>query len=206
MPDTRGIEQDENHKESIVRYIEQYVDVVNAVLILSHGTNARYNNDADYTFSALSAFFPKTFVRNIAIIDTQDQSWFTVNYPQGMVSEALKNAPMFPFDGATLFWLGPNLPPHLEEGAFKMLVELFDWLDSLEPCPATEIVTLHQKYQNIESMTTKILDHRAVEAELNKFIITFRVHSAVSLSPCTWRSRLMLVGCRTWIHSPTSRR
>ena len=194
-----------------MRYIEQYVEVVNAVLILSHGTGTRNNIGTDYMFSAISALFPKTLVGNIAFMFTSILSHFSWNLPQDMVPGALNNVPMFHLNNPIVFsndvplptWISERL---LEENALKMLVKLFDWLDSLEPHPVTEIVSLYEKYQNIEAMIINILDQRAVEAEISRLMIHLQVHSAVSLSPCTWRSRLMLVGCRTCMHSPTSRR
>jgi len=37
-----------------------------------------------------------------------------------------------------------------EQSALEVLAELFNWMDSLNPQPATEITYLFEKYQNIK--------------------------------------------------------
>ena len=106
-----------------------------------------------------------------------------------MVPVTPKNAPLFVLY-AHLYLFDPSVrSSEKEKKALEKLVKLFDWLDSLEPHPATEIVSIYKKHQNIE---VDILDQRAVEAEINRLMITLKVHSAVSLSPCIRRSSLML--------------
>jgi hypothetical protein len=74
-----------------------------------------------------------------------------------------------------------------EEKALEMLVELFDWLDGLEPQPTTEIVALYEKSHAIESKITNTLaqmDQASVKmAEINKLMEEIQRKSAVSFSP-----------------------
>jgi len=56
-----------------------------------------------------------------------------------------------------------------EQNAFQMLVELFDWLDSLEPQRTTEIVTRSQEREIMSAVPPSPM----------------AIDSAVSCSPCT---------------------
>ena len=81
-----------------------------------------------------------------------------------------------------------------------MLVKLFDWLDGLEPQPATQIVRVYEQYQNIETKTIDILDQRAQEvdmrAKIDRLMITLKKHSAVSHSGCLY---LLLESYACWM-------
>jgi hypothetical protein len=77
-----------------------------------------------------------------------------------------------------------------------MLVELFNWLDGLEPHPATDITSIYEMYQNIEIKTIGILDQRVREVEIDRLTITLKRHSAVGLSLC---SHLALQSYARWM-------
>jgi hypothetical protein len=212
--------RDNTHKGSIVACIKQHVDSVSAVLILTRGDYWNTSADMDCTLSALSALLPKTLVNNIAFMFTH-----VLNPPspyplQYMVPGPLNNCIKFfldnpmissnlitrsnfiPTPGYSLFLSVARRRKDREKGALGMLVKLFDWLDSLEPQPATEIVSLYEQHQNIEVKTINIFVHRAREidmrTEIDRLMITLKKYSSVSLSSCRiWRSSLTLVGCRT---------
>jgi hypothetical protein len=135
-----------------VRCIEQHVDSVTAVLILANGTVPHRSVGTGYTFSALSAIFPKTLVNNTAFMFTNIRSPLSWNFSREMVPGPLKNAPMFLLDNPIALRKrsrgGSDMGiKDCEQGALGVLVELFDWLDDLEPRPATEIVSLYEKRQ-----------------------------------------------------------
>ncbi len=211
-----GIGKDEIRKEKIVRYIEQHVDFIDAVLILANGDGLGIIAGADYTFYTLSALFPNTLVKNIACMFTKTLSTLLWNVSQKMGPEALKNAPAFCLENPIVPREGGNGRPHVkelvkvwEQRALEMLVTLFDWLDGLESQPVTEIVCLYEMEQNINAMTNKILDQEAdTRAKIDHLIEEFMEHSTVSLSPCLQSGVrvFMFVGCSTWMLSPTSRR
>jgi len=74
-----------------------------------------------------------------------------------------------------------------EQNALEMLVELFDWLDGLEPQPTTEIVELYEMSQAIDAGITNTLaqvDQTADKInEINQLVKELQVKSAVSFSP-----------------------
>jgi hypothetical protein len=98
-----------------------------------------------------------------------------------------------------------------EQKALEMLVDLFDWLDGLEPQPTTEIVELYEKSQAIESKITNTLAqvHQAAAkmAEIKELMTGSKGNlQCASLLYLHLRSNLMLVGCRTSMPFPTLRR
>jgi len=73
-----------------------------------------------------------------------------------------------------------------EQEALEMLVDLFDWLDGLEPQPTKDIVYLYDLSQTIESMITNTLAQMdqvaAKKMEIDKLIAELEVNSDVSTS------------------------
>ena len=203
MADTRGIHQDELHKESIAAEIQNHIDSVTAVLILANGSVPRITVGMDYALSALSALFPKTLAKNIAFLFSNSPTYLSLNFAQDVIPEILKDAPQFLLDNPISLQkklLGLRDSPKkkklkkemqeevkdAEQRALEVLVDLFDWLDSLEPQPTTDIVALYKKYRVIESKVTNTLtqmDQASTQmAELKKLVDGLQKKSAVSLS------------------------
>jgi hypothetical protein len=204
LADTRGIHQEELHKKSIAAEIQDHIDSVSAVLILANGSVPRITISMDYALSALSALFPKTLANNIAFMFSNSATYLSLNFSQDAVPDILKEAPQFLLDNPIAlqkkFLKFKDMPnkkkvrkesheavERAEEMALEMLVELFDWLDGLEPQPTTEIVALYEKSHAIESKITKTLAQMdqvsAKMAEVNKLMEESQKKSAVSSSP-----------------------
>ena len=209
MADTRGIHQDELHKKSIAAEIQNHIDSVTAVLILANGSVPRITVGMDYTLAALSALFPKTLAKNVAFLFTNSSTYLSLNFAQDTIPEILKGAPQFLLDNPIAlqkkflkFKDDPNKKKmrkemqkevkNAERRALEMLVNLFDWLDGLEPQPTTEIVALCKKSRVIVSKITNALtqmDQASTQrAEIKKLVDELQKKSAVSFS-----SRLYLV-------------
>ena len=150
MADTRGLKQDELHKRSIATQIEKHIDSVTAVLILANGTVPRVTVGTDYALSTLSAIFPKSLASNTAFMFTNVSSPLHWNFSGDTVPNSLKDAPYFLLSNPIALqkkYLKLTNDPNMkktradlrnavkasEENAMGMLVELFDWLDGLEP-------------------------------------------------------------------------
>jgi len=227
LADTRGIDQDEHHKKSIATQIQNHIDSVSAVLILANGSVPRITVGMDYALSALSALFPKTLAKNIAFLFSNSPTFLSLNFSQDAIPDILKGAPQFLLDNPVALQKKfiefkddlnkkrvkkemQKAVKSAEQRALETLVELFDWLDGLEPQPTTEIVALYEKSHAIESKITNTLAQMdqasAKMAEINKLIEGLQKKSAVSFSPCfIWRTILMLVGRRTLTLFPTSK-
>jgi hypothetical protein len=125
------------------------------------------------SLSALSAIFPKTLANNIAFLFTNVSTPLSFNLSKGALPEVFKDAPHFFINNPIALqkkYLGlkggiskkevkemQKFVKRAEENALEMLVGLVDWLDGLEPQPTTEIITLYEKSQAIESMITNTL-------------------------------------------------
>ena len=178
-----------------------------------------------YALSALSALFPKTLAKNIAFLFTNSPIYLSLNFAQDAIPEILHAAPQFLLDNPIALQkrfleLKDNLNKkklrkamqkemkNAEQRALEMLVDLFDWLDGLEPQPTTEIVALYKRSRLIESKITNALtqmDQASTQmAKIKKLVDELEKKSAVSFYPtCICRMILMLVERRTWMGFPT---
>ena len=170
--------------------IKQHVDSVSAVLILADGIFPGTTVDMDRTLSALSALIPKALANNIAFMFTHVWIPSLSDSLQSKVPPLLKSDPIFLLDNpiTPVGYGGRGRSKSHKRKALEMLVELFDWLDSLEPQPATQIVCHYEQYQKIEAKTIYLLDQRAQEvymrAEIDRLMIILKKDLAVSLSGC----------------------
>ena len=159
LADTRGLQQDELHKENIATQIKSHLDSVTAVLILANGTVPRVTVGTDYALSTLSAIFPKSLASNTAFMFTNVLSPLHWNFSGDSIPDDLKHAPYFLLNNPVAlqkkyFKLkdDPNMKKTTvdlrkavkasEQNAMGMVVELFDWLDGLEPQPTIGIFPL----------------------------------------------------------------
>ena len=132
------------------------MDSITAVLVLANGTVTRSTGGLQYAFSTQSTIFPKTLANNIAFIFTNIAGPLSRNFSEDTIPEVLKGAPQFELDNPIALqrkylklkddYLKLKDDPNMEQmmitlrnevkdgkqTALKMLVELFDWLGSLE--------------------------------------------------------------------------
>jgi len=202
LADTRGINQDKLHKESIATEIQEHIAFVSAVLILANGAVPRITVGMDYALSALSAIFPKTLAKNIAFLFSNVSTQLSFNFSNDAIPEALKDAPHFLIDNPIALQkkylslksrTGRKKLKEMqksvkcaEQKALEMLVELFDWLDGLEPQPTKEIIDLYEKSQVIESKITNTLAQMdqtvAKMTEIKELLKEFEEKSVVSFT------------------------
>ena len=202
MADTRGVQQDEIHKKSITDQIRKHIDSVTAVLVLANGTVPRITVGTDYALSTLSALFPKSLASNTAFMFTNVSSPLHWNFSLDALPDVLKDAPEFVLNnpialqkeysklkgGANMSNERENLRKPVqvaEQNALEMFVDLFDWLDSLEPQSVTGIVSIYDHCQSIEAKITNVLaqmDQVAkFEAKFEQQKIKLQKASAVSV-------------------------
>ena len=185
--------------------IEKHIDSITAVLVLANGTVPRVAVDTDYALSTMSAIFPKSLAGNIGFMFTNVLSPLHWNFSGDTLPDIPKDAPQFLLNNPV-----PLQKEHLkfknsaskkkvkadlrtavkaaERNALEMLVDLFDWLDSLEPQKMAESVTLYDRYQAIDATTTNILaqmDQVATrKAEINEQTRESERASAVRFTLC----------------------
>ncbi|PBK99273.1 hypothetical protein ARMGADRAFT_496405 [Armillaria gallica] len=170
LADTRGIQRDELHKKNITEAIQDSIDVVNAVLILANGTVPRLTVGTDYALSTLSAIFPCTLAKNIGFLFTNVSSPLSWNFDPASLPTFLQDNMQFLLDNPVAMQkkyreqmkTNPRIPEKTkkqfrqavlagEQKALEMLVEMFDWLDGLKPQPTTDIMSLYDQSQKIET-------------------------------------------------------
>ena len=194
MADTRGIDL---YKKSIADQIKNHIATINAVLILLNGAVPPITVGTNY---ALSALFPKSLANNIGFLSPNSSNYLAVNFSDDAIPPALSDAPRFLLDNPIALMRkfseikdGPNqkmsrkilrqMVMRAEQKALEMLVDLFDWLDGLEPQPTREIVVLYDKSQAIEAKITNTLAQMhqvAVKmAEIKALMKDFRKQSVV---------------------------
>ena len=204
LVDTRGIDQDQLHKKSIATQIQNHIESVTAILILLNGTVPRITVGVDYALSTLSDLFPKMMAKNIAFLFSNCLTYLSLNVSNDVIPNILKSAPQFLLDNPIAlqkkfleFKDDPNkrkmrrkmqkAVKHAEQMALETLVDLFDWLDGLEPHSTTEIVALYEISQAIESKITNTLaqmDQASAKlVEINQLMEELPKKSAVSFAP-----------------------
>ena len=149
MADTRSILQDDLHKRSIATQIREHFDSVTAVLVLTNGTVPRVTVNTKYALSTLPAIFPQTLANNFAFLLTHTSRPLFVNFSSDTLPEDFKSAPQFLLDNPITLHRRyleiKDAPKTMRQGrtfrevveaseqdSLEMLVELFDWLDSLD--------------------------------------------------------------------------
>ena len=158
---------------SITTEIQNHLDAVNAVLILVNGSVPRITVSMDYALNSLSALFPKSLANNIGFLLSNVPDEIYLNFPDDVIPVALKHAPKFLINNPIALqknYLKQRdgmsekaakkrkvLVKDAEQDALEMSVQLFDWLDALEPQPTREIMALYEKSQIIESVITDTL-------------------------------------------------
>ena len=168
MTDTRDHQQDALQTKSIAAQVKTHIDTVTAVLVVANGTVPRVNAGTDHALSTLSAIFPETPSKNIAFLLTNTSNSLYRNFSKDNLPDAFKDAPEFLLNNPialqrkylrlkgeantrsrrTYF---KEVVKASERDALEMLVDLFDWLDGLEPKPTTKSVSLSEQLYRIMS-------------------------------------------------------
>lgn len=198
--------------------IKKHIDSVTAILILANGTVPRATVGNDYALSTLSSIFPESLASNTALMFTHVSSPLHWSFSRDALTEVLRDAPQFllnnpialqkksskPKDGQNM-----NKEKAAERNALEMLVNLFDWLDDLEPHPMTGIVSLYENSQAIEARVKDVLGQMnqaaTMEGKIEGQIKKLQSVSAVSFSHCLHLSlNRTLIGQRSWRYTPAS--
>ena len=151
--------------------IKSHIDSATAVLVLANGTVPRLTPGVEYALSTLSAIFPGTQSKNVAFLLTNTSSLLFRNFSEDTLPEGFRGAPQFLLnnpialqrrylelrDAPTMMGQGHifrEVVKASEQDALEMLVDLFDWLDGLEPQPTSEVVSRYEKLQVIATNVT----------------------------------------------------
>ena len=189
LADTRGVDQDEKHKASIIEAVTTVVTTVHAVIIVANGTLPRLGVATDYALWSLSGMFPRTLHQNFAIFLTNVPNALGCNFTQETLPPALQNENYHPhwIDNPVALWKNYKKIQeggdddvdeeemedmkkdvrHSHKKALKELLKFFNWLVALKPQPTNDIQTLYDESQKVERSISDALS-RATQLEDKK--------------------------------------
>ncbi|CAE6462738.1 unnamed protein product [Rhizoctonia solani] len=167
LADTRGIQQDEQHKAKINKAMQEFVTTVDAVVIMANGTTERMATASSYTLNMLASAFPYSIVDNIAFIFTHCDS-FTRNLDIASLPEALRKSNYWTLENPLAYHKkyqrevkAGSSESTLKEGRERLesiykktvltLNEWLDWADARYARPTLEIKRLYQTMVDVEA-------------------------------------------------------
>ncbi len=173
LADTRGFEQDKQHKASIATTIKNKIATVHAVIILANGTQPRLGVATDYVLSTLSSIFPRSLADNIGIVFTNVSSPDHWNFDQNSLPDVLRARyeNQWLLDNPLSLWKknqemqsqpqtrvtkrfrdNPmDMLRKRHQAALEEMCSLFDWLDDRDPQPTNDIWNLYVQSQQIDN-------------------------------------------------------
>ena len=206
LADTRGLQQDKQHKASIAKAIKENIATVNAVIILANGTQPRLGTATDYVLSTLSAIFPRTLADNIGILFTNVSSTLDFNFDPNSLPEVLRtrddnrwfvNNPLAMRNKykekerqqtASTRRLQSSLLDAIRTAYQTTLGELcsmFDWLDDRDPQPTKDIWQLYEQSQQIEKDIESAMSYALQMSQKKKQVEDIRRASEGNESVCS---------------------
>ncbi|KAG8759492.1 hypothetical protein FRC12_009746 [Ceratobasidium sp. 428] len=175
LADTRGIEQDNIHKAEINKAIKEFVETIDAVMIMANGTVERLTPSTDYTLNVISSMFPRSILDNIGFIFTnsdpatwnfnleglqpelQESQFWLIQNPLAMTKNLRRNGSRF---------RNPKQIAKTElqlrtcyQDTVETLNEWLVWLDERQVQPTTEIDRLYHMSITIESHIEMAIAH-----------------------------------------------
>lgn len=138
--------------ESLKTQINEHIDSATAVIVVANGTVPGVTLATSSALSTLSTILAKVPTRNIAVMLTNVSSPLYQNFAPNVLPAVLQDAPQFRLNNPVALqkkYLERKDVPKVkkrgaklcnavetdEQAAMDMVVELFDWLDGLEPKP-----------------------------------------------------------------------
>ncbi|EDR04943.1 uncharacterized protein LACBIDRAFT_303842 [Laccaria bicolor S238N-H82] len=182
LADTRGLEKDNENKQSITDAIRDSIPEITAVIIVANGTDPRLSVATDYAITTLSSTFSGTLADNIGFLAT-NISPLNWNFDIETLPVELQGAKTFLLDNPLarhkeyLYMKAAEargsvaedsqavlqkLKKTVDEGhetTLATLAELFDWLDGLVPQATTDITLLYDQLMEIERNISSMLAH-----------------------------------------------
>jgi GTP-binding protein EngB required for normal cell division len=176
--DTRGLEQDNEHKRSIAETIKAKVQILDGVIIMANGTLERVGPGVDYALHTLSTMFPRSIVNNIGFIFTNVPDALSFNFQSNTLPEELRNAERWTLQNPVAQFVkykeatsgnSPRPPSEAQLRALRKLLntnfattmetlnEFFTWLDKRKAQPTHTIVQLYTMTTRIEAAITHVL-------------------------------------------------
>jgi hypothetical protein len=95
LGDTRGMDQDIQHIESIVKAVRTEIKTVDGVLFMANGTLERAGPGIEYAMHMLSAIFPRTMAKNIGLLFTNVPDVLSFNFHSDTLPTYIANSELW---------------------------------------------------------------------------------------------------------------
>jgi AIG1 family len=176
--DTRGLEQDKEHKKSIAEAIKAQVQTLDGVIIMANGTLERVGPGVEYALHTLSTMFPRSIVNNIGFMFTNVPDALSFNFQSNTLPEELRNAERWTIQNPVAQFVkyqeakSNNSRRRQSEPQLRALQRLlhsnfaitmetlncfFVWLDERKAQPTNTIVQLYEMTTKIEAAISNVL-------------------------------------------------
>ena len=179
--DTRGLEQDKEHKKSIAEAIKAQVQTLDGVIIMANGTLERVGPGVEYALHTLSTMFPRSIMNNIGFMFTNVPDALSFNFQSNTLPEELRNAERWTIQNPVAQFVkyqeakSNNSRRRQSEPQLRALQRLlhsnfaitmetlncfFVWLDERKEQPTNTIVQLYEMTTKIEAAISNVLAQR----------------------------------------------
>jgi hypothetical protein len=172
--DTRGLEQDKEHKRSIAETIRNQVQTLDAVIIMANGTVERVGPGVEYALHTLASMFPRSISDNIGFMFTNVPDALSFNFQPDTLPKEIRHAEVWTIQNPVAQHskyeeakTHGHTPVNLEKMAkllqnsyittMETLNDFFSWLDKCKSQPTNAIVDLYDMTTNIEAAITNVL-------------------------------------------------
>ncbi|CAE6499593.1 unnamed protein product [Rhizoctonia solani] len=170
LADTQGLETDDAHRYAIHQAIVDYIESIDAILVVANGGVTRLDASTNYTLHTISSLFPQSIINNIGFIFTHTTDKMGLNFPISDLGPELHQAAHSKFlfenplvlhkafvEESALVSTSPRdlakMKRRLEaayDNSMDSLDELLEWLNKTNPHPTNEIIRLYELSISIE--------------------------------------------------------
>ncbi|KAF8593911.1 hypothetical protein BDV93DRAFT_612059 [Ceratobasidium sp. AG-I] len=167
LADTAGIGKDDEHKAEINSGIKDFIESIDAVLIVANGTVPRLGAATNYTLSVISSMFPHSIIDNICFLFT-NSDLSTLNFQMDTLQPELRDSKYWAIQNPLSLHrnyraqAGGGAPDRVLEssakklkGSYEEAVETLNewlaWLNERKAQPTQDIHDLYQTFVHIES-------------------------------------------------------
>ncbi|KAB5591330.1 hypothetical protein CTheo_5246 [Ceratobasidium theobromae] len=172
LADTRGIDLDKKHGKLINDKIQQ-MKLIDAVVILANGTDARLEPTTEYTLDTIATMFPRSLIHNIGVVLTRLPLLSLQQFQMDSLKGEMKKCQKWTLENPFALYEGyqktqshesPQEREEEEENiqrsytkAVKMVNDWLVWLDHRQPMPTNEIDQLYNMSTTIDVLIDKAL-------------------------------------------------
>jgi 50S ribosome-binding GTPase len=169
LSDTRGLDQDIQHTESIVKAIQTKIKTVDGILFMANGTLERAGPGIEYAMHMLSAIFPRTMAKNIGLLFTNVPDALSFNFNSDTLPACVTNSELWTIQNplAQVMRFRETVSGKAKQSEKQLLTfrkllddnysatidtlnDMFDWFNKHTAQKTQDVLKLHAMSQNLE--------------------------------------------------------